>query len=100
MGTAGSLDKDSVAAGTLQGVDLELRMLVGGGDSGVAEQMCHDTDHLTTLRHWRLCDVDFGHGFWISKSALVRVERGMSQKRPVADKLTVTPRDLLGWRLQ
>jgi hypothetical protein len=30
-----------VAAGVLEGVDLELGVLVGGGDTGIAEQMSH-----------------------------------------------------------
>jgi hypothetical protein len=36
-GTAGRLVEHPVAAGTLEGVDLELGLLVGGGDPGVAE---------------------------------------------------------------
>jgi hypothetical protein len=40
-GAAGRLDKHPVAAGTLQGVDLELGVLVGSGDAGVAEQASH-----------------------------------------------------------
>jgi hypothetical protein len=38
-GAAGGLGEHPVAAGALQGVDLKLRMLVGGGDAGIAEQM-------------------------------------------------------------
>jgi hypothetical protein len=34
---AGGLGEDPVAAGTFQGVDLELGLLIGGGDAGVAE---------------------------------------------------------------
>ena len=44
-GAAGGLGEHPVAAGTLQGVDLEVGLLVGGGD-----------------------DVDFGHEFWIPLS--------------------------------
>ena len=40
-GAAGGLGEHPIAAGTLQGVDLELGLLVGGGDAGVAEQMSH-----------------------------------------------------------
>jgi hypothetical protein len=47
-GTAGGLDKHAVAAGALEGVNLELGLLVGGGDAGIAEQMSHDTDRLRT----------------------------------------------------
>jgi hypothetical protein len=36
---AGGLGEHPVAAGTLQGVDLELGLLVGGGDAGIAEQV-------------------------------------------------------------
>jgi hypothetical protein len=40
-GAAGRLHKDAVAAGALQRVDLEVGLLVGGGDASVAEQMSH-----------------------------------------------------------
>ena len=73
-GAAGGLDRDPVAAGPLEGVDLELGLLVGGGDAGIAEQMSHAADRLTTLRHWWLCDVDFGHGFWTPRAALAAGE--------------------------
>ena len=36
-GAASGLGEHSIAAGALQGVDLELGLLVGGGDPGVAE---------------------------------------------------------------
>jgi hypothetical protein len=36
-GAAGGLGEDPVAAGPLEGVDLELGVLVGGGDAGIAE---------------------------------------------------------------
>jgi hypothetical protein len=36
-GAAGGLGEHAIAAGVLQGVDLELWLLVGGGDAGVAE---------------------------------------------------------------
>jgi hypothetical protein len=45
----GGLGEDPVAAGPLEGVDLELGVLVGGGDPGVAKQMSHAADRLTTL---------------------------------------------------
>jgi hypothetical protein len=35
--SAGRLDKDPIAAGGIQRVDLELGVLVGGGDAGIAE---------------------------------------------------------------
>ena len=38
---AGGLDKHPVAASALEGVDLELGVLVGGGDAGIAEQISH-----------------------------------------------------------
>jgi hypothetical protein len=40
-GAAGSLGEHPVAAGTLERVDLEWGVLVGGGDPGVAEQVSH-----------------------------------------------------------
>jgi hypothetical protein len=41
-GAAGGLGEHSIAAGTLQAVDLELWLLVGGGDPGIAVQMSHN----------------------------------------------------------
>jgi hypothetical protein len=38
-----------VAAGRREGVDLELRLLVGGGDTGTAEQMTHARERRRTL---------------------------------------------------
>jgi hypothetical protein len=38
-----------VAAGALEGVDLELGVLVGGGDAGIAEQVSHVRDRRRTL---------------------------------------------------
>jgi hypothetical protein len=32
-----------------EGVDLEVGLLVGGGDAGIAEQISHAADHLKTL---------------------------------------------------
>ena len=40
-GAAGGLNKHPVAAGRSEGVDLELRLLVGGGHAGIAEQVSH-----------------------------------------------------------
>jgi len=40
-GAAGGLGEHPIAAGRGEGVDLELGVLVGGGDAGVAEQMSH-----------------------------------------------------------
>ena len=48
-GAAGRVGEHPVAAGVLEGVDLELWLLVGGGDAGIAEQMSHAQDRLTTL---------------------------------------------------
>jgi hypothetical protein len=36
-GAAGGLGEHPIAAGALEGVDLELGLLVGGGDAGIAE---------------------------------------------------------------
>jgi hypothetical protein len=48
-GAAGSLDEHPVAAGALEGVDLEVRLLVGGGYASVAEQMTHAQHRRRTL---------------------------------------------------
>jgi hypothetical protein len=48
-GAAGRLGEHPIAAGAPQGVDLELGLLVGGGDAGIAEQVTHAADRLTTL---------------------------------------------------
>jgi hypothetical protein len=40
-GAAGGLGEHPVAAGSLQGVDLEVGLLPGGGDAGIAEQVSH-----------------------------------------------------------
>jgi hypothetical protein len=40
-GAAGGLSEYPPAAGALEGVDLELGLLVGGGDAGIAEQVSH-----------------------------------------------------------
>jgi hypothetical protein len=69
-----------IAAGGLQRVDLELGVLVGGGDAGIAEQVSHAGDRLTTLRQRWLSDVDFGHGFWTGPRPVSRRLRRLSQK--------------------
>jgi hypothetical protein len=46
-GAAGGLGEHPIAAGALEGVDLELGVLVGGGDRGIAEQMSHGQDRTT-----------------------------------------------------
>jgi hypothetical protein len=48
-GAAGGLGEHSVAAGALEGVDMEVGLLVGGGDAGVAEQVFHARDGCRTL---------------------------------------------------
>ena len=48
-GAAGGLGEHPVAAGALEGVDLELGLLVGGGDAGIAEQMSHARERRRTL---------------------------------------------------
>jgi len=48
-GAAGRLGEDPVAAGRREGVDLELGLLVGGGDAGIAEQVTHAREHRRTL---------------------------------------------------
>jgi hypothetical protein len=48
-GAAGSLGEHPGAAGRSEGVDLEVWLLVGGGDAGVAEQVAHADDGCRTL---------------------------------------------------
>jgi hypothetical protein len=48
-GAASGLGEHPIAASTHEGVDLELWLLVGGGDPGVAKQMCHAADRRRTL---------------------------------------------------
>jgi hypothetical protein len=48
-GAAGGLGEDPVTAGAFQGVDLQVGLLVGGGDAGVAEQMAHAGDGCRTV---------------------------------------------------
>ena len=48
-GAAGGLGEYPVAAGGLEGVDLEGGLLVGGGDAGVAEEVSHTPQRLITL---------------------------------------------------
>jgi hypothetical protein len=48
-GAAGRLDKHPGAAGGCEGVDLELGVLVGGGDAGIAEQVAPARERCTTL---------------------------------------------------
>jgi hypothetical protein len=48
-GAAGGLGEDPVAAGALDGVDLEVWLLVGGGDADVAEQVSHADDGCRTV---------------------------------------------------
>jgi len=48
-GAAGGLGEHPIAAGRREGIDLELWLLVGGGDAGIAEQMSHAADRLTTV---------------------------------------------------
>jgi len=48
-GAAGGLSEHPIAAGGSEGVDLELGVLVGGGDAGVAEQVSHAADRCRTL---------------------------------------------------
>jgi hypothetical protein len=71
---AGGLDEHPVAASASECVELELRLLIIRGDAGVAKQVSHAADRLTTLRQRWLCDVDFGHGFWTPLAALAAGE--------------------------
>ena len=48
-GAASGLDEHPVAAGTLERVDLQVRLLVGAGDAGIAQQVAHAADRRRTL---------------------------------------------------
>jgi hypothetical protein len=48
-GAASGLGEHSVAAGVVEGVDLKLRLLVGGRDAGIAEQLSHAIGGRRTL---------------------------------------------------
>jgi hypothetical protein len=48
-GATGGLGEHPVAAGVLEGVDLELEVLVAGGDASIAEQMSHAAERRRTL---------------------------------------------------
>jgi hypothetical protein len=48
-GAAADLDKHPVAAGALKRVDLEVRLLVGGGYLGMTEELAQTDDGRRTL---------------------------------------------------
>jgi hypothetical protein len=48
-GTAGGLGEHPVAAGALERVDLQVRLLVAGGDPGITKEMAHTDDRRRTL---------------------------------------------------
>ena len=48
-GAAGRLGEHPIAAGRGEGVDLELGVLAGGGDAGIAEQLSHVRERRRTL---------------------------------------------------
>jgi hypothetical protein len=48
-GAAGGLGEHLIAAGALEGVDLEVELLVGCGDAGIAEQVSHARERRITL---------------------------------------------------
>jgi hypothetical protein len=79
-GAAGGLGEHAVAAGTFESIDLELGVLVGGGDAGIAKQVSHAGERRRTLGQGWLCDVDFGHGFWTPMVAVAAGEWRLSQK--------------------
>jgi hypothetical protein len=49
-GGACGLAEHPTAAGALERVDLQVRLLVGGGDAGVAERVVHAHGGRTTMR--------------------------------------------------
>jgi hypothetical protein len=48
-GAAGGLGEHPIAAGGSEGVDLQLWLLVGGRDAGIAKQVSHAADRRRTL---------------------------------------------------
>jgi hypothetical protein len=48
-GAAGRFGEHPVAAGCDERIDLEVRLLIGGGDAGVAEQVSHAGERRRTL---------------------------------------------------
>ena len=52
-GAAGRLGEHPIAADVLEGVDLELWLLIGGGDAGIAKEVSHAGERLITSRQRR-----------------------------------------------
>jgi len=46
--TTGFIDEDAIATDGLQRIELQFRLLVGGGDAGVSEQVTHAPDCIRT----------------------------------------------------
>jgi hypothetical protein len=70
-GAAGGLGEDPVAAGALEGVDLEVWLLVGGGDAGVAEQVTMPMTVAEPCDRSGCATLICGHGLWTPASGLV-----------------------------
>jgi hypothetical protein len=62
-GAAGRLGEHPVAGGSGQGVDLEVGLLVGGGDAGKPSRCPMEGPSHNTLTP-AVVQVDFGHGLW------------------------------------
>jgi hypothetical protein len=77
---------DPVAAGRREGVDLELRLLVGGGDTGIAEQMSHGVTVSQPSDSGGCPTLISDTSFWTPIAALAAGERCLSQKRPFEDR--------------
>jgi hypothetical protein len=92
--------KTPVAAGVLEGVDLELGLLVGGGDAGIAEQVSHAAERRTTVWQRWLCDVDFGHGFWTPGEPLKGCLLGLLHIRSFEDSSSASSRRMNQMRLR
>jgi hypothetical protein len=90
---ASGLGEHPIAAGALEGVDLESWVLVTGGDAGIAEQMSHGqtiSQRLTPVVVRR----DFGHEFWTRQWPIARRPRCWR-----TDELAETRRvAAMGWR--
>jgi single-strand DNA-binding protein len=82
---AGGLGEHSVAAGVLERVDLQVRLLVGDRDPGLTKEMARTDDRRRTVWRRCLCDVGWGHGLCTRAGRVLMGEGQRSQNRPLCD---------------
>lgn len=63
MGSRHGVDEHPVTAGRIQGIDLESRVLVGGGDARVPEEMTHDLNVVKPAPGGVYRHIEFGPEF-------------------------------------